>query len=170
MVRGLAQRLTFLPDPVREFLQRRSFEILGLSLIGVAAVLALALVSYDSLDASLNNASGQTTANLLGPIGATVADLALQAFGIVAILPALVFLAWGTRLVRHLAVQRAGLRILCLLLAMCLTAFALQYAPVPSAWPIRAGLGGTFGALSFEPSMWAAARWHMPMWSICQPG
>ena len=164
MVRGLAQRLTFLPDPVREFLQRRSFEILGLSLIGVAAVLALALVSYDSLDASLNNASGQTTANLLGPIGATVADLALQAFGIVAILPALVFLAWGTRLVRHLAVQRAGLRILCLLLAMCLTAFALQYAPVPSAWPIRAGLGGTFGALSFEPiAAWVAGFGVAPL-------
>lgn len=151
MVRGLAQRLTFLPDPVREFLQRRSFEILGLSLIGSAAFLALALVSYDSLDASLNNASGQAAANLLGPVGATVADLALQAFGIVAILPALVFLAWGTRLVRHRPVRRSGLRILCLILAMCLAAFALQYAPVPSAWPIRAGLGGTFGALSFAP-------------------
>jgi len=147
----LAQRLTFLPDPVRVFLQRRSFEILGLALIGTAIVLALGLVSYDSLDASLNNASGQATSNLLGPAGATLADLALQAFGIVAILPALVFLAWGTRLVRHLAVRRAGLRILCLLLAMCLAAFALQYAPVPSAWPIRAGLGGTFGALTFAP-------------------
>jgi S-DNA-T family DNA segregation ATPase FtsK/SpoIIIE len=151
IIRGLAQRLTFLPDPVRVFLQLRGFEMLGLALIGAAIVLTLGLASYDSLDASLNNASGRAPANLLGPVGATLADLALQAFGVVAILPALVFLAWGTRLIRHRPVHRTGIRILCLLLAMCVAAFALQYAPVPAGWPIRAGLGGTFGALSFAP-------------------
>jgi len=157
MARGLAQRLTFLPDPVREFLHRRAFEITGLGLLAIATALTLALISYNSLDASLNNATGQTATNLLGPAGATLADLSLQAFGIVAILPALVFLAWGTRLVRHLPIHRTGLRVLCLLLAMCLAAFALQHAPVPSGWPIRAGLGGTFGALTFNPTAgWVA--------------
>lgn len=149
--RGLAQRLTFLPDPVRDFLHRRAFELSGLGLITIAAALALALASYNSLDVSLNNATGQSASNLLGPAGATLADISLQAFGIVAILPVLVFLAWGTRLVRHLAVKRFGWRLLCLLLAICAAAFALQYAPVPGGWPLRAGLGGTFGALTFAP-------------------
>ncbi len=155
IVHGLAQRLTFLPDPVREFLHRRIFEIAGLGLIAVAASLLLALFSYDSLDLSFNNATGHGTANLLGPAGATMADLSLQALGIVAVLPALVFLAWGTRLVRHLAIRRTGWRILSLLLAMCAAAFALEYAVVPDSWPLRSGLGGTFGTLTFAPaSVW----------------
>ena len=40
--RGLAQRLTFLPDPVREFLYRRGLEVFGLVLITAAAALAKA--------------------------------------------------------------------------------------------------------------------------------
>ncbi len=142
--RGLAQRLTFLPDPVRDFLRRRTFELAGLGLIAMAVIGALALASYDSLDASLNNATGQSASNLMGTAGATLADLSLQAFGLVAALPVLVFIAWGTRLVRHLNVRRFGWRLLCLLLAMCTAAFALQYAPVPDGWPLRSGLGGTF--------------------------
>jgi DNA segregation ATPase FtsK/SpoIIIE, S-DNA-T family len=153
--RGLAQRLTFLPDPVREFLYRRGLEVFGLVLIAAAAALALALASYDSLDISLNNASGQAAGNLLGAAGATLADLSLQSFGIVALMPVLVFLAWGTRLMRHLPVRRLGWRVLCLLLTLCAAAFALQIVPVPAGWPLRAGLGGTFGALTFAP----AAGW-----------
>lgn len=162
IVHGLAQRLTFLPDPVREFLHRRAFEITGLALIAIAAALVLALFSYNSLDLSLNNATGQGAANLLGPAGATMADLSLQAFGIVAVLPALVFLAWGTRLVRHLAIRRVGWRVLCLLLAMCAAAFALEYAAVPDSWPLRSGLGGTFGALTFAPASGGLSGFGLP--------
>lgn len=149
---GLAQRLTFLPEPVREFLHRRTFEIFGLSLVTIAGALILALFSYNSLDLSFNNATGLGTDNLLGPTGATVADLCLQTFGITAMLPVFAFLAWGTRLVCHHPIRRVGWRILCLLLAMCLAAFALEYAPVPAGWPLRAGLGGTFGMLTFVPT------------------
>ena len=101
--RGLAQRLTFLPDPVREFLYRRGLEVFGLVLIAAAAALALALASYDSLDISLNNASGQAAGNLLGAAGATLADLSLQSFGIVALMPVLVFLAWPLALFREIS-------------------------------------------------------------------
>jgi S-DNA-T family DNA segregation ATPase FtsK/SpoIIIE len=152
IARGFAQRLAFLPYPLREFLRHRAFEVAGLGLIAIATALTLALISYNSLDVSFNNATGLSTANLLGPFGATMADMSLQSFGIVAMLPALVFLAWGTRLVRHLAIGRLGWRILCLLVAMCAAAFALEYAPVPAGWPLRAGLGGTFGALTFSPA------------------
>ncbi|MEP4378136.1 MAG: DNA translocase FtsK 4TM domain-containing protein [Alphaproteobacteria bacterium] len=153
--RGLAARLAFLPEPVRQFAKRRMFEVTGALFIAGAAALSIALASYDSLDASFNNATGQAPANLLGPAGATIADIALQSFGIVAILPVLALLAWGTRLVRHRAVPRFGWRVLGVLLAICAFAFALHAAPAFVGWPIRAGLGGTFGDLTFP----GAAVW-----------
>ncbi|MBT5945442.1 MAG: DUF87 domain-containing protein [Rhodospirillaceae bacterium] len=125
------------------------FELGGAAFIAGAAALSIALASYDSLDISFNNATGQGPANLLGPAGATIADIALQSFGLVAILPVLALLAWGTRLIRHRAVPRFGWRVLGLLLAICAFAFALHHAPAFAGWPIRAGLGGTFGDLTF---------------------
>jgi DNA segregation ATPase FtsK/SpoIIIE, S-DNA-T family len=153
--RGLAARLAFLPEPVRAFAKRRMFEFAGALFIAGAAALSIALASYDSLDVSFNNATGQAPANLLGPAGATIADIALQSFGLIAILPVLALLAWGTRLIRHSAVPRFGWRVLGLLLAICAFAFALHHVPAFAGWPIRAGLGGTFGDLTFP----GAAAW-----------
>ena len=147
--RGLAAKLAFLPEPVRLFAKRRMFELAGAMFIGSAAALSIALASYNSLDVSLNNATSQAPANLLGTTGATIADLALQSFGIVAILPVLALLAWGTRLVRHSPVPRFGWRVLGMLIAVCALAFALHRVPAFAGWPIRAGLGGTFGDLTF---------------------
>ena len=155
IARGITAKLAFLPDPVRLFLRHRAFEIAGAAFIASAAALSLALASYNSLDVSLNNASGQAPTNLLGPTGATIADLALQSFGIVAILPVLALLVWGTRLIRHTTVPRFGWRVLGLLLAICALAFALHGTPAAPGWPIRAGLGGTFGDLTFP----SAADW-----------
>jgi len=149
IARGLAARLAFLPEPVRLFAKRRMFELAGALFIGAAAGLAIALASYNSLDVSLNNATSQAPANLLGPAGATIADIALQSFGIVAVLPILALLAWGTRLIRHRPVPRFGWRVLGMLVAICTLAFALHGVPAFDGWPIRAGLGGTFGDLTF---------------------
>jgi S-DNA-T family DNA segregation ATPase FtsK/SpoIIIE len=153
--RGLSARLAFLPEPVRVFAKRRMFELGGAAFIVGAAALSIALASYDSLDVSFNNATGEAPANLLGPAGATIADIALQSFGLVAILPVLALLAWGSRLVRHRAVPRFGWRVLGLLLAICAFTFALHHAPAFAGWPIRSGLGGTLGGLTFP----GAAGW-----------
>ncbi len=154
--RGIAAKLAFLPEPVRIFARRRMFEIAGALFIAGAAALSIALASYNSLDVSLNNATGQAPANLLGPVGATIADIALQSFGLVAILPVFALLAWGARLVRHRGVPRFGWRVLGLLLALCAFAFALHHLPAFNGWPIRAGLGGTFGDLTFPAAAWLA--------------
>jgi S-DNA-T family DNA segregation ATPase FtsK/SpoIIIE len=69
---------------------------------GAGLVLALgsfaamiALLSYNSQDASWNNATGVEPYNLLGPLGATAADLLLQAFGLAAIAALAPPLCWG---------------------------------------------------------------------------
>src|SRR3546814_3879699 len=72
---GLAQRIAFLPDPLRRFLRRRAFEAAGFLFLVLAGALALAMASYDSLDPSLNSAAGRPTQNLLGGPGALAADI-----------------------------------------------------------------------------------------------
>ncbi|MBV9904091.1 MAG: DNA translocase FtsK 4TM domain-containing protein, partial [Alphaproteobacteria bacterium] len=64
-----------------------------LLLAGLAALLAL--LTYDSADASLNNASGVPAANLFGGLGAMAADILLQSFGLAAALALAPLLTWG---------------------------------------------------------------------------
>src|SRR5262249_20839672 len=62
-------------------------EILGLIMIGVGAVIFLALISYNSSDPSWNSVGGNIrTRNWVGPMGAKVADALYQAFGIAALI------------------------------------------------------------------------------------
>src|ERR1700712_2422305 len=66
----------------------------ALLLLGGLALL-VALLSYNSADASLNNATGMQPANLLGGLGATAADLLLEGFGLAAALVLAPLLIWG---------------------------------------------------------------------------
>ncbi len=59
-------RPTLLPAGMADFLRRRALEVLGLGLIVLALLLALALVSYDGADPSWNNASSAQARNWLG--------------------------------------------------------------------------------------------------------
>ena len=69
----------------------------GLLVLLATSAALIALLSYDSGDASLNNATGDEVSNLLGPIGATAADLLLQAFGFASIAFLAPLAVWGTR-------------------------------------------------------------------------
>ena len=151
LIRGFSERITFLPEPVRNFFKRRFAEILGSLAIVAGLAFAVALIGYDSLDASLNNASATPVNNPLGLYGAIIADLSLQYFGLAAALPVIALLAWGSRLLRHRTVTHFGRRLLAVLVAVCAAAFALNAIAIPASWPVRTGLGGTFGHLTFDP-------------------
>ena len=151
LIRGFSERITFLPEPVRIFTRRRFAECIGLLVTAAGIAFAIALIGYDSLDASLNNASAAPIKNPLGLYGAIASDLSLQYFGLAAALPVIVLLAWGGRLLRHRSVSRFGWRLLAVLVSVCAAAFALNAVPIPDGWPIRTGLGGTFGHLVFDP-------------------
>ncbi|MFB3103021.1 MAG: DNA translocase FtsK 4TM domain-containing protein [Alphaproteobacteria bacterium] len=153
LIRGFSQRFAFLPEPVRNFVRRRFAEGFGVLVIATAIALAIAFIGYDSLDSSLNNASGAAVNNPLGLYGAIAADLSLQFFGLAAVLPVIVLMAWGVRLLRHRSVAHFGWRLLTVLVSVCAAAFALNAVTIPAGWPIRTGLGGTFGHLVFDPSV-----------------
>ncbi len=69
-------------------------EIVGIVLLAVGVLLALCLLTYNSADPSFNTASRETTANFIGAVGANIAAVLLQTFGLAAyLLPILILLA-----------------------------------------------------------------------------
>jgi S-DNA-T family DNA segregation ATPase FtsK/SpoIIIE len=127
-----------------------------LVLLATIAVL-IALISYDSGDASLNNANGDEIANLLGPMGATAADLLLQAFGFAAI----AFLAppavWGTRALMGRSLPHAVARAFAWPLATIFLATGLGLLQAPS---LPAGAGGMVGIAAATLSQRVGQSYH----------
>jgi S-DNA-T family DNA segregation ATPase FtsK/SpoIIIE len=71
-------------------------EIAGILLIGVGLVIMLSLVSYSSDDPSWNSTGAYTKArNWIGPVGAQIADVLYQFFGLAALLLPITFFMAG---------------------------------------------------------------------------
>lgn len=123
-------------------------ELGGFLLLIAGLLVWLSLVSYHEGDPSWNTATGERARNLIGRVGAHVADLALQSFGAVAFsLPLLpVMAAWDLVRRRRPALPRMRLAGFLLLTLTCCAALGL--AP---AWQV-AGLpaGGVIGMLLAE--------------------
>jgi len=128
-----------------EALRRRGTELLGVALIVMAGLFSLALASYSPDDPSLFASSSTSPQNMLGAVGAIVADLLLRAIGWAAWGLPLAFAVWGLRLVLHRGEERVVTRIIMVPFAVALGAvFASAHVP-PVGWGQDAGLGGWFG-------------------------
>jgi S-DNA-T family DNA segregation ATPase FtsK/SpoIIIE len=137
----------FASAAVRAVLHRRLMEFLGLLAALGAVGLAVALISHDPADPSLNTATAGPVANLAGPAGAIVSDLLLQGFGFGAGLPVLALLAWAFRLATHRGLGRITARLAGLLAGLPLGAAAFALLPLPALVPVDAGPGGVAGPL-----------------------
>ncbi|WP_022723775.1 DNA translocase FtsK 4TM domain-containing protein, partial [Rhodopseudomonas sp. B29] len=143
-----------LPISVRDALGRRLRELMGLSLIALAALGAGALASWSVQDPSLSHATSRTIHNWLGYGGAIGADLSMQILGLGAIGLLMPIAVWGWRMLHHRPFDRRALRlaawILCTILA---SGFASSF-PRDGAWPLPTGFGGVVGdALVRTPSL-----------------
>jgi DNA segregation ATPase FtsK/SpoIIIE, S-DNA-T family len=139
----------------------------GLLVLGSIIVVLLALISYDPTDASLDNAAGGQVSNLLGPIGATAADILLQFFG----LAALAFLAppavWGTRALMGWKLRYALPRAFAWPVATILLAAGLGILPRPEGMP--AGAGGLIGIAAISLADRFGALNHADWIGWCVP-
>jgi S-DNA-T family DNA segregation ATPase FtsK/SpoIIIE len=139
----------FASPAVRALMSQRSAEFGGLllGLLGLAILVALA--TYDPRDPSLNTATTRHVSNMAGPVGAMLADMLLQGFGIFGALPGIAALTWCWRIASHRGVGSFGGRIAALLAAMPMLAAAVSVVPVPHStpWPVMAGLGGSIGRI-----------------------
>ncbi len=130
-------------------MQQRSAELLGLLLGLLGLALLVALACYDPRDPSLNTATSRHVSNLAGPVGAVLADLLLQGFGIAGALPGFAMLAWAWRIASRRGLGSMAARLAAMLAALPVLAAVLAGIPTPSsfAWPSVAGLGGAIGHL-----------------------
>ncbi|NJC09050.1 S-DNA-T family DNA segregation ATPase FtsK/SpoIIIE [Polymorphobacter fuscus] len=128
---------------VKAALRRFAVLLAAGALMALAAMLVLALLGYSPLDPSFNTVTGRTTTNMLGPVGAHVADLLLQLLGWPALALALPLLVAGVRVAqgRRPRVLRA---LWAVPLAIALLSAAGGAIPLP-AMGAPAGFGGLVG-------------------------
>ena len=139
-------RAPLLPSGSGPFFARRLSELAGVALGALAAVMAIALVTYSAADPSFNSASGGATANLIGRPGAYGADLLLQWLGLAAALPPLILAAWAWALFSHRGLTRRLVRLILAPISVLLAAVGCASLGVAD-WPAAAGTGGAAGAL-----------------------
>ena len=115
----------------------------GLLVLLAAAAVLIAFISYDPADASPDNATGGEVSNLLGPMGATAADILLQFFGFAALAFLAAPIAWGTRALMGWSMRYAVARAFAWPLGTVFLAAGLGILPRPEGLP--AGAGGLIG-------------------------
>ena len=119
------------------------------SAVGLCMVLAVA--SYDPADPSFNASSALGPTNLLGRLGATLADVCMQSLGLASWLMAIVLIVGGLSQAAGQPARSAhgeghrGLSPLAVLVAVLALAGALAAPQPPAAWPLAKGLGGFWG-------------------------
>ncbi|MGH7051863.1 MAG: DNA translocase FtsK 4TM domain-containing protein, partial [Acetobacteraceae bacterium] len=135
---------------LKALIRRRLAELAGVVLAFAAIALLLAVLSYDPADPSLDTASGGAVHNLAGPVGAWLADLLVQSFGLAAALPGIVLLSWAWRVGTGHGFVRPRLRLASALVALPALAAILGGIGVrlgAAAWPAAAGPGGAIGRM-----------------------
>jgi S-DNA-T family DNA segregation ATPase FtsK/SpoIIIE len=134
-----------LPDDLGAAVRRRLREFVGLALIGLAVLGALALATWSVGDPSFSHATGTAPKNLLGTGGATAADLLMQLYGVACVVVLLPIAVWGWRMFTHRRLDRFKLRLgLWVGGAFIAAAFAACLSR-SAAWPLPTGLGGVIG-------------------------
>ncbi|MCZ6609636.1 MAG: DNA translocase FtsK 4TM domain-containing protein [Alphaproteobacteria bacterium] len=146
-------RTPFLPQGANAFLRRRAVAAGGLAVLVAGMALLAAIFSFSSDDPSLNKAIDGPVSNLMGPWGAVIADLGLQTIGTVALLPGLVLVSWGSRVMAGKAMGTLWLRIALLPLALSLVATGAAGIPPPESWGQRSGLGGYLGHMALRETV-----------------
>jgi DNA segregation ATPase FtsK/SpoIIIE, S-DNA-T family len=90
-------------------------EVLGISLLALAVLLALSLISFNADDISFNNqpSEPQKTANLAGLVGSYLADIFFQTFGLTAFLWPFVLAFFALRLFRSSEISVSPFKAVC---------------------------------------------------------
>jgi S-DNA-T family DNA segregation ATPase FtsK/SpoIIIE len=115
----------------------------------LAALLVVALLSWNPADPSLNASSSAAPTNWLGANGALFADLFMQSLGLAAWPAALLLIAFGLAGAIGDAIQQrlkpTPLKALSATAGVLALSAALSAPTQPATWPLASGLGGLWG-------------------------
>ncbi|AVM75490.1 FtsK/SpoIIIE family DNA translocase [Magnetospirillum gryphiswaldense] len=161
-----APKSSFLPKGTVPAMRRLVARLGGLALTVLAILAGTALMTADPRDPSFNTAVDGPVTNALGPLGATLADLLDQVFGLGGWLVVLIPAAWGMRvLVRAQAPRLWGLRIALLPLVVVVWAVALAALPLPHLSGVAVGPGGALGKVIVAAFVAPHVPPHM-LWAV----
>jgi len=149
--------VTILPTGFKAFIHRRFQEILGLGLLAILAAITLSLATWSITDPSFNHAVNLPVKNYLGKIGAIIADLGMQSFGIGTIILLLPPIIWTFLFIRHTPLSKRILRLMTWPISAIFISGFLSALPAPISWPLPTGLGGIFGDAFLSMVVWGFA-------------
>tara|TARA_B100000780_G_scaffold275989_2_gene243729 strand:+ start:2932 stop:5028 length:2097 start_codon:yes stop_codon:yes gene_type:complete len=131
---------------ITNFLKNRTIELIGLSLILIALLLAISFFSYSPGDpVFIYGPENITINNLLGIYGGIVADFLLQSFGLVAFLFLITILIWGISLIVKKKIKRIQFKIFFLILYLIFICIFVYITFNNSFWLIDNGNSGFVG-------------------------
>jgi len=136
--------LAFVTDHFRDILRRRLSELVGLTLLTLALLGAIALATWSVQDPSLSHATQKPIHNLLGLPGAIFSDLAMQLLGLAAVLLLAPEALLGWRLLSHRPLGAKWRSLMWIAATLFAAAFAATLPRIGS-WPLPTGLGGVCG-------------------------
>jgi len=130
---------------VMMMLYRQLGIFLGLLLLLVIILAALALGSWNVADPSLSYAGEGGVTNMLGYWGAVGADLAMQFLGLGSVLALLAPFFWSLLLIAQHSIRFLPRRTGYWLMSVLFFSTALAALPFSINWPLPTGLGGVIG-------------------------
>ena len=134
-----------LSDATRDFVARRMAELGGLTLLGALVAAGLSLASWSVRDPSWNHAASGPVHNLVGPVGAIVADLVMQLCGIAVVAVLTPLACWGWQLMTRRRLDHLRFRLVLLAAGASAAAALASLLPITDRWPLPTGLGGVIG-------------------------
>lgn len=138
--------------------------LVGFIILAIIMLILLALASWSVNDSSLSFANDRPIDNLLGKLGAIIADIAFQFFGIGAILALLAPSFWSWQLIKRQTLIRPALQIFAAIGATIIGAGLLAFITPPPSWPLPTGLGGIIGnGFTFLASFVTKTEPQMPI-------
>ena len=102
------------PTSLKIFILNRLAEIGGLLSIFLSIFIIISIFTYSPIDPTLSHFTNASTANLGGQIGANLADILIQFFGICSYALSIPLLMWSYKLIRFKSLPFFSINILSL--------------------------------------------------------
>jgi S-DNA-T family DNA segregation ATPase FtsK/SpoIIIE len=136
------------------FARRQAERLGGVVMIAASAAGVASLATWNVADPSFSHATDNPVTNALGYPGAAYSDIAMQFFGLAALMTLLPLLAWGCLLAAARGIDRLPRRGAAWFGGSVLMAGVIGCIAPPESWPLPSGLGGVMGDLVLKlPSL-----------------
>lgn len=139
-----------LPPAFMLFLKSSSWRLFGAALFLIGVVIILSLATYNPSDPSINNQTSADVTNLLGGVGANIADVLMQTLALISYMLVLPFFVWGIKVMRLRWLPMFALNIMVVPIALVLFAIAASPVAPDPAFVIQTGYGGSLGQQFYQ--------------------